>query len=82
MPHRFYSMSAQTAKERRLYYNALEITQKGSLNITDWMLWFLDAMDHAIISAQGTINRTLCVLTVGRDFFQNLTVSSSILTRK
>ncbi|MBR4918170.1 MAG: Fic family protein [Bacteroidales bacterium] len=58
--YRFYSMSAQIAKERMVYYNVLEITQKGTLDITDWMIWFLDALDHAIISAQGAIDRTLC----------------------
>lgn len=57
--YRFYSMSAQIAKERMVYYKVLEITQKGFLDITDWMIWFLDALDHAIISAQGIIDRTL-----------------------
>ncbi|MDO8805145.1 MAG: Fic family protein [Elusimicrobiota bacterium] len=45
---RFYSMSAQIRKERKLYYDLLEKTQKGSLDITDWAQWFLACLDRAI----------------------------------
>src|SRR6201999_51542 len=38
---RFYSMSSQIRQERAAYYNILERTQKGKLDITPWMLWFL-----------------------------------------
>src|SRR5205823_7520198 len=47
-PQRFYSMSAQIHKERNDYYNILERTQKGTLDITEWMAWFLDCLDRAI----------------------------------
>jgi len=45
---RFYSMSAQIRKERKLYYVLLERTQKGSLDITDWVQWFIACLDRAI----------------------------------
>src|SRR5277367_5878612 len=38
---RFYSMSAQIRQERKAYYEILELTQKGNLDITDWLGWFL-----------------------------------------
>jgi Fic family protein len=37
---RFYSMSAQIVKERQAYYDILEATQKGCLDITSWLAWF------------------------------------------
>lgn len=50
-PQRFYSMSAQIRQERKSYYDILESTQKGDLDITDWITWFLaclgNAIDHA-----------------------------------
>jgi Fic family protein len=45
---RFYSMSAQIRKERNAYYAILEKTQKGDLDITDWLDWFLACLDRAL----------------------------------
>ena len=45
---RFYSMSAQIRIERKTYYEILESTQKGSLDITAWLKWFLECLDRAI----------------------------------
>src|ERR1700677_4937608 len=44
---RFYSMSAQIRRERDAYYGILERTQKGSLDVTPWMEWFLSCLEHA-----------------------------------
>lgn len=41
---RFYSMSSQIRLERNKYYNVLEKTQKGDMDITNWHLWFLDCL--------------------------------------
>jgi Fic family protein len=49
-PQRFYSMSAQIRKERTDYYNILEETQKGTLDITRWIEWFLGCFDRALVS--------------------------------
>ena len=45
---RFYSMSAQIRKERAAYYDILETTQKGSMDISKWLTWFLQCLDRAI----------------------------------
>ena len=45
---RFYSMSAQIREERGEYYRILEQTQRGSLDITPWMEWFLGCLTRAI----------------------------------
>jgi Fic family protein len=48
---RFYSMSAQIRREWNGYYDRLEATQKGDLDITDWLEWFLGCLDRAIENA-------------------------------
>ncbi|MGP8100937.1 MAG: Fic family protein [Candidatus Cybelea sp.] len=48
---RFYSMSAQIQAERNEYYRLLEATQKGNLDITPWMSWFLDCLGRAFENA-------------------------------
>lgn len=45
---RFYSMSAQIEKERNAYYDILESTQKGNLDITAWLLWFFDCLGRSM----------------------------------
>jgi Fic family protein len=52
---RFYSMSAQIQLERRAYYDVLEATQKGDLNVSVWLEWFLGCLDRAIEGAEGTL---------------------------
>jgi Fic family protein len=56
---RFYSMSAQIRKERTDYYNILEETQKGTLDITRWIEWFLSCLDRAIGSTDETLSMVL-----------------------
>ncbi|MBK9510221.1 MAG: Fic family protein [Cytophagaceae bacterium] len=56
---RFYSMSAQIRLERKSYYDILEKTQKGDLNITDWLLWFLDCLIKALKSTETVLVRVL-----------------------
>jgi len=48
---RFYSMSSQIREQRRSYYQILENTQKGGMDVTDWLTWFLDCLGHAIDKA-------------------------------
>ena len=52
---RFYSMSAQIGHERNNYYDMLERTQKGDLDITAWLVWFLNCLDRAIDGAQDAL---------------------------
>jgi Fic family protein len=58
-PQRFYSMSAQIRQERNDYYDILERTQKGSMDITPWMEWFLGCLGRAIDGAQTTLGAIL-----------------------
>lgn len=56
---RFYSLSAQIRKERKQYYDILEKTQKGNLDITEWILWFLTCLIDAFRSTDTILNRVL-----------------------
>ena len=56
---RYYSMSAQIRIERGGYYSILESSQKGLMDITPWLNWFLDCLGHAIASAQSTLDGVL-----------------------
>jgi len=58
-PRRFYSMSAQIRLERNAYYDILEHTQKGSMDITPWMEWFLGCLGRAIDGARETLGAVL-----------------------
>ncbi len=58
-PQRFYSMSTQIRKERKDYYDILEATQKGSLNITDWLTWFLECLDRAFAGTGEILSNVL-----------------------
>lgn len=59
MPHRFYSMSAEIRKQRKRYYEMLEKTQKGSLDITNWLEWFLDCLEAALLDTEKSISTIL-----------------------
>jgi Fic family protein len=56
---RFYSMSAQIRQERSAYYDILETTQKGGLDITPWLAWFLGCLDRAFDGADTTLAAVL-----------------------
>lgn len=55
-PQRFYSMSAQIRLERNAYYDILEATQKGDLDITRWLEWFLACLDRAFDGAEAVLS--------------------------
>jgi len=56
---RFYSMSSQISAERKQYYEMLENTQKGGLDITSWLDWFLSCLDRAFDQAEETLATVL-----------------------
>lgn len=58
-PQRFYSMSAQIQAERNKYYDILENTQKGELDITPWLEWFLDCLMHSMAQTDEVVSKTL-----------------------
>jgi Fic family protein len=56
---RFYSMSAQIRTERKAYYDLLEATQKGDLDVTGWLEWFLGCLDRAFNGAETILAAVL-----------------------
>jgi Fic family protein len=52
---RFYSMSAEIMRKRNSYYEILQKTTTGDLCITDWLLWFFETMESAIIRSYDTL---------------------------
>jgi Fic family protein len=58
-PQRFYSMSAQIRQERTAYYDVLEQTQKGTMDVTLWMDWFVRCLGRAIDGAQNALSAVL-----------------------
>ena len=58
-PQRFYSLSAQIQRERKRYYEMLEQTQKGSLDVTEWLLWFLESLQRAVMQAHSSLDAVL-----------------------
>jgi len=57
--YRFYSMSTQIRKERNSYYDILEKTQKGNLDITNWLEWFLNSLLHSIESSEKLLEKVI-----------------------
>lgn len=58
-PQRFYSLSAQIQRERSGYYDILERTQKGGLDVTPWLQWFLATLHRAVDHANVTVDAAL-----------------------
>ncbi|AVR88457.1 Fic family protein [Thauera aromatica] len=58
-PQRFYSLSAQIQRDRRGYYELLERTQKGDMDVTGWLVWFLDSLRCALDQAHQTLDSVL-----------------------
>ncbi|MDR3478385.1 MAG: Fic family protein [Gammaproteobacteria bacterium] len=56
---RFYSMSGQIQRERNAYYDVLESCQKGSLDVTDWIEWYLHCLKRAIVASEETLQGVL-----------------------
>ena len=57
--NRFYAMAASIMEKRKEYYDILESTQKGALDVTEWMQWFLDTFKHTLEAAQERIDFVL-----------------------
>ena len=62
-PQRFYSMSAQIRVERKGYYDVLEKTQQGSLDITDWLGRCLNRLNHALPATDAMLSEVLSKAT-------------------
>lgn len=56
---RFYSLSKQIESERSQYYDQLEMQQRGELDITQWLNWFMECIRHALTNAEETLSSVL-----------------------
>src|SRR5690606_37276769 len=56
---RFYAMSASILDDRAGYYRILETSQRGSLDITAWLQWFLSTLHKSLEQALARIDRVL-----------------------
>ncbi len=76
---RFYSMSLQIRAERKEYYNILEKTQKGTLDITEWLLWYLKCLEDAINSSDIVLSKILYKHTFWMQFASDTFNSRQVL---
>jgi Fic family protein len=67
-PRRFYSLSARICQERTDYYRVLEQAQRGLLDVTSWVVWFLGCLTRAV---QGAVQELAGVLARAR-FWERL----------
>lgn len=56
---RYYSLSAQIQRDRQNYYDLLERTQKGSMDVTEWLRWFLSSLLSALEQAESVLDEVL-----------------------
>lgn len=56
---RFYAMSVGILANRKSYYETLEQTQKGELDITLWLTWFLNTLNHTFDGVLKEIVQTV-----------------------
>ncbi|WP_020530333.1 Fic family protein [Flexithrix dorotheae] len=56
---RFYSMSSQIRNQRKAYYEQLEKTQKGGLDITHWLKWFLTCLENALLASETVLEKVV-----------------------
>lgn len=69
---RFYSMSAQIRLERKKYYDILEQTQRGTMDISKWLKWFLDCLTGSL----NATDKTLAMVLKKADFWKAHTATS------
>ena len=69
-PKRFYSLSSQIMAERNDYYNILNASQTGSLDITIWLEWFLGCMNRAILSSSSLLEKIMAKARFWNSFAQ------------
>jgi Fic family protein len=76
---RFYSMSSQIRSEKKGYYNILEKTQKGTLNITEWLVWYLKCLEDALKSSDIILSKVLNKHTFWTKYASEILNSRQIL---
>lgn len=56
---RFYSISAQIMKSKKEYYDVLESTQKGSMDVSQWLVWYFERLTEALDATNETLSKIL-----------------------
>lgn len=56
---RFYAMSVSILARRQAYYDILESTQRGDIDITPWLVWFFETLNDCLLNAMVDVSRTL-----------------------
>lgn len=59
MIHRFYSMNREISNQKNSYYTIIEKTQKGNLDITEWIIWFLECLESALKTTEQIISKVV-----------------------
>ncbi|MEQ8477915.1 Fic family protein [Fulvivirga sp.] len=54
---RFYSMSGQIMESKKGYYDILESTQKGNLDISQWLVWYFERLEDALEATNETLSQ-------------------------
>jgi len=67
---RFYSFSSQIMAERNDYYDILNASQIGNLEITNWLIWFLECMNRAILNSNSLLERIMIKARFWKTFAQ------------
>lgn len=57
--YRCYSMSGQIHKDKSSYYKILEQTQKGTMDVTPWLYWFLETLQKALQGSSDLVDKTV-----------------------
>jgi Fic family protein len=73
-PQRYFSLSAQMRKERNQYFAVLEKSGKDSMDISNWLAWFIDCLHRAVNNADEQITQKLAGLRI-RDKVNNLSLN-------
>lgn len=60
---RFYSISAQIMKSKKGYYDILESTQKGSMDVSQWLVWYFERLTEALEVTNETLSKILIKAT-------------------
>ena len=69
-PKRFYSLSSQIMTERNEYYEILKATQSGTGDITEWLKWFLECMNRAILNSNTLLKKIMTKARAWQEFAQ------------
>jgi len=56
---RFYSLSNQIQQEKNVYYETFKSEQYSEGNITQWLIWFLTCLKHALLETEESMQNIL-----------------------